>query len=103
MRPQQLGTIIKGTGILKSQSRKGNMYNYHTEGYTLTRQYGNIYSFDYYGRLELARRSEAQEQALQERRQEAVAKVLKVLEDRGIVTELKGSTIFITLPTETGE
>jgi hypothetical protein len=103
MRPQTLGAIIKRTGILKSQQRKGNMYNYSTEGYTLTRQAGNVYTFDYYGRLELARRTESQEHALNERRREAVSKVLRALEDKGIPTLLDGLTIHITLPTETGE
>jgi hypothetical protein len=103
MKPQTLGAIIKRTGILKSQQRKGNMYNYSTEGYTLTRQYDGRYIFDYYGRLELARRTESQEHALNERRREAVHKVLTVLGERGIPTLLDGMTIYITLPTETGE
>ena len=100
MKAQQLGKIIKGAGIMKSQSRKGNMYNYHTEGYELTRQYGNRYSFNYYGRLQLARLTESQEQALNERRREAISTVLRLLSDKGIPTELDGTTIFITLPQE---
>lgn len=100
MKAQQLGRIIKSTGIMKCESRKGNMYNYHTEGYELTRQAGNQYSFNYYGRLQLARLTEGQENALNERRREALSKVLAVLGERGIPTELDGTTIFITLPQE---
>jgi hypothetical protein len=100
MKAQQLGKIIKSTGIMKSENRKGNMYNYHTEGYTLDRQYDGRYLFDYHARLELARRTEAQQEALNERRREALSKVLKVLGDKGIHTLFVGTTIYITLPQE---
>jgi hypothetical protein len=100
MKAQQLGKIIKNTGIMKSEKRKGRMYNYHTEGYTLDRQYDGRYLFDYHARLELARRTEAQETALNERRREALSKVLRVLGDKGIATLLDGTLIYITLPQE---
>jgi len=97
MTPQALGAMIKRTGIMKAQDRKGNMYNYHTEGYRLTREYGNRYSFNYYGRLQMARLTEAQEQALNERRREALNKVLNLMMEKNIQTELDGTTLIITL------
>ena len=103
MRAQTLGAMIKRTGIMKAQDRKGNMYNYHTEGYRLTREYGNRYSFNYYGRLQMARLTEGQEEALNERRREALSKVLNLLIDKGIATELDGTTLYITLPKEDTE
>lgn len=100
MKAQQLGKIIKGTGIMKSENRKGTMYNYHTEGYTLDRQYDGRYLFDYHGRLQMARLTEGQETALNERRREALSKVLAILGERGIATLLDGTHIYITLPQE---
>lgn len=99
MTPQALGAMIKRTGITKSASRKGNFYNYYTEGYRLTRQYGNKYTFDYVGRLELARRTEAEQERLAERRREALEKVLRLLQDKGIKTELSETTLWIDLET----
>jgi predicted DNA-binding WGR domain protein len=95
--PQALGAMIKRTGIMKSQDRKGNMYNYHTEGYSLVRQYGKRYTFNYYGRLQMARLTEAQEQALNERRRDALNKVLNLMMEKNIRTELEGTTLIITL------
>jgi hypothetical protein len=97
MTPQALGAMIKRTGITKSASRKGNFYNYHTEGYRLTRQYGNKYIFDYVGRLELARRTEAEWARLAEKRNEAMQKVLTLLESKGIKAEILDDTLWITL------
>lgn len=99
MTPQALGAMIKRTGIRKSKSRKGNFYNYYTEGYTLTRQHANKYTFDYVGRLELARRTEAEQERLAERRREALEKVLRLLQDKGIKTELSETTLWIDLET----
>jgi hypothetical protein len=99
MTPQALGAMIKRTGITKSASRKGNFYNYHTEGYTLTRQHSNKYTFDYVGRLQMAIRTEAEQERLAERRREALEKVLRLLQDKGIKTELSETTLWITLET----
>ena len=99
MTPQALGAMIKRTGITKSASRKGNFYNYYTEGYRLTRQHGNKYTFDYVGRLELARRTEAEQERLAERRSEAMQKVLTLLESKGIKVEISDGTLWITLET----
>lgn len=95
--PQALGSLIKRTGVLKSADRKGNSYNYHTEGYTLTRQHGNRYTVDYYPRLQLALRSESQEQAFQARRQQALDTIVQALTAKGISCELQGSTLWIEL------
>jgi hypothetical protein len=95
--PQTLGSLIKRTGIMKSENRKGRMYDYHTEGYTLERQYDGRYRFTYIGRLELVIRNEAQEQRLAERRREALSTVLSLLSSKGITTELSGTDIYITL------
>ena len=95
--PQALGSLIKRTGVMKSADRKGNSYNYHTEGYTLTRQYGKKYTVDYYPRLQLARNSEAQELAFQARREEALATIAQALTAKGISCELKGRTLWIEL------
>lgn len=82
--PQALGSLIKRTGVMKSADRKGNSYNYHTEGYTLTRQSGKRYTFNYYPRLQLARPSEAQEQAFNERMHHAFSVVKQALESKGV-------------------
>jgi diphthamide synthase (EF-2-diphthine--ammonia ligase) len=95
--PQALGSLIKRTGIMKSQSKKGNSYNYHTEGYTLTRQYGKRYTFEYWGRLQLSILSPSQQDALNERRREALSTVLRVLSEKGISTRLEGTTLWIIL------
>lgn len=95
--PQALGSLIKRTGVLKSHTKKGNSYNYHSEGYTLTRQYGKRYTFEYWGRLQLSILSPSQQQALDERRREALATVLRVLTDKGISTRLEGTTLWIIL------
>lgn len=97
MTPQALGALIKRTGITKSQSKKGNSYNYYTEGYTLTRQYGNRYSFSYCGRLQLARETESQIQSLNERKAEAFAKAEQALKDKGIRYTLDVHHIMIEL------
>ena len=97
MTPQALGAMIKRTGIRKAESRKGNFYNYHTEGYTLTRQYGKQYTFEYVGRLQMAMRTEAEREQLAERRREALAQVLRLLSDKGIQTKLDETTLWITL------
>lgn len=99
MTPQQLGAIIKKTGVRKSEDRKGNFYNYHTEGYSLVREYPkNRYSLRYYQRLQLARESEAQEQAFQERKREAFEVIEKALHDKGVAVERQGDILWITLP-----
>lgn len=97
--PQALGSLIKRTGVMKSADRKGNSYNYHTEGYTLTRQYGNRYTLDYYPRLQLAR-SEAQELAFLDRRAVALATISKALGSKGITFYIKDNTIWIDLGAE---
>jgi hypothetical protein len=95
--PQALGSLIKRTGIMKSADRKGNSYNYHTEGYTLTRQAGNRYTVDYYPRLQLARPSEAQEQEFMTRRSVALATISKALAGKGITFYIKDTTIWVEL------
>lgn len=97
MKPQALGAMIKRTGIRKSESRKGNFYNYHTEGYTLTRQYRKQYTFEYVGRLQMAMKTESEREQLAERRREALAQVLRLLTDKGIRTRLDETTLWIML------
>jgi hypothetical protein len=48
----------------------------------------------------MARLTEGQETALNERRREALSKVLAILGERGIATLLDGTHIYITLPQE---
>jgi hypothetical protein len=98
--PQALGSLIKRTGIMKSADRKGNSYNYHTEGYTLTRQYGKKYTLHYYPRLQLARPSEAQEQAFATRRAEAYEKITQALASKGIKFSIENGTLWIELEAE---
>jgi hypothetical protein len=95
--PQALGSLIKRTGVMKSADRKGNSFNYHTEGYSLTRQWGYKYTLNYYSRLSLARPTEGQEQAFQARQAEAFDKITQALEAKGIRYTIDGSTIWIYL------
>lgn len=95
--PQALGSLIKRTGVMKSADRKGNSFNYHTEGYTLTRQWGYKYTIEYYPRLSLARPTEGQEQAFRARQVEAFDKITQALEAKGIRYTLDGGTIWIYL------
>jgi hypothetical protein len=95
--PQALGSLIKRTGILKSADRKGNSYSYHTEGYTLTRQAGTNYTFNYYPRLQLARPSEAQEQAFNDRMHHAFSVVKQALEAKGIYFYADNGCLWIDL------
>jgi hypothetical protein len=102
MTPQALGSLIKRTGILKSDDRKGNSYSYHTEGYTLTRQAGTKYTFNYYPRLQLALRTEAQEQAFNDRMQHAFSVVKQALESKGIYYYVDGGCLWIDLGATNG-
>ena len=95
--PQALGALIKRTGARKAQSKQGNFYNYHTEGYTLTRQYGGRYTVEYHGRLQMARRTEAEWQAISERRNEAFRLIAEALTAKGITYELQDETLWINL------
>lgn len=95
--PQALGALIKRTGVLKSANKKGNFYNYHTEGYTLTRQYGGRYTVEYYRRLELARPSEQAEERFQARRDEAFRLITEALSAKGISHEFTDGTLWINL------
>jgi len=95
--PQALGALIKRSGVMKSADRKGNSYNYNTEGYSLTRQAGQKYTLNYYRRLQLARPTEAQELAFQARHAEALDTIAKALAAKGITFTLDGSTLWIDL------
>jgi hypothetical protein len=98
--PQALGALIKRTGVLKSADRKGNFYNYHTEGYTLTRQYGGRYTVEYYRRLELARPTEQERERFQARRDEAFRLIFQALSAKGIHHEFRDGTLWIDLEKE---
>lgn len=90
--PQALGAIIKRTGVTKSASRKGNFYNYNTEGYRLTRQYDGRYTVEYYARLELVRRTDSEQARFYERQEQAFNLIIKALEDKAIPYEFQAST-----------
>lgn len=98
--PQALGSLIKRTGIKKSADKKGNFYNYHTEGYQLTRQYGGRYTLDYYARLQMARPSDYEREAFQARRDEAFRLVFEALTAKGISHEFRDGTLWIDLTRE---
>lgn len=95
--PQALGAIIKRTGIIKSEQRKGNFYGYNTEGYALTRQYGKRYTVNYYARMQMARETEVQREAFLKRETEALAKIKQTLADKGIKYEIQDGTLWINL------
>lgn len=97
MKPQTLGALIKRTGVMKSENRKGNFYNYNTEGYSLTRQYGNRYTVNYYQRLTLGSMSDSQRESFNERRENGLALITQALEDKGIKVTRDGDTLWIEL------
>ena len=101
MTPQQLGALIKRTGIRKSARRKGRMYSYNTEGYRLERQYpGNRYTLDYRGETTLAPRSDWERERIAGRERELFDKVTAILLEKGIACEEREGSLWITLPVE---
>lgn len=99
--PQKLGAIIKRTGIRKSETRRGNSYRYHTEGYELTRQYGKgNYILSYYSRLTLARPSEAETEAYYQRMHEAFSLVSRALAAADIHHFIDNGMVYISLEEE---
>ena len=98
--PQALGSLIKRTGVKKSIDKKGNFYNYHTEGYRLTRQYGSDYTVEYYRRLEMARPTEQDQERFQARREEAFRLIAEALTAKGISHEFTDGTLWVSLELE---
>ena len=98
--PQALGALIKRTGVRKSASKRGNSYNYHTEGYQLTRQYGGRYTLNYYARLQMALPSDQERESFNARREQALSLIGKALADKGISHELRDGTLWISLESE---
>ena len=101
MTPQQLGALIKRTGVRKSQNRKGRFYAYNTEGYELQRGWPkNQYHLTYRGETTLARETEHQLQRLDERRTAGIAVIRAALIAKGITVEDNGGGLLITLEEE---
>lgn len=98
--PQALGSLIKRTGIKKSADKKGNFYNYHTEGYSLVRQHGQRYTVNYYSRLQMARPSEQERESFQARRDAAFCLIFQALSAKGISHEFRDGTLWIDLAQE---
>jgi len=84
MTPQALGALIKRTGVRKSESRKGNHFNYHTEGYSLSNQGGGVYSLSYYSKMSLVRETPEAEKSFNERQEQGLKTIFEALQAKGI-------------------
>lgn len=101
MTPQQLGAIIKRTGVRKAQYRRGRSFPYWTEGYVLDRGYPrNKYHLKYRGETTLALRDEFQRERLDQRAREGMEKIRAALLAKGVTVEENGGDFIITLPGE---
>lgn len=94
--PQRLGSIVKASGVRKSKSKKGNFYNYNTEGYRVNRQWKS-YSIDYVKELRLSIMTDRERESFEQRRTEAIATIAKTLTDKGLSFELNNDEITIYL------
>lgn len=94
--PQRLGSIVKASGVRKSKSKKGNFYNYNTEGYRVNRQWKS-YSIDYVKELRLSMMTDRERESFEQRRTEAIATIAKTLTDKGLSFELNNDEITIYL------
>lgn len=94
--PQRLGSIVKASGVRKSKSKKGNFYNYNTEGYRVNRQWKS-YSIDYVKELRLSIMTDRERESFEQRRTEAIATIAKTLTDKGLSFKLNNDEITIHL------
>jgi hypothetical protein len=97
MTPQALGALIKRTGVRKSENRKGNHFNYHTEGYSLSNQGQGVYSLSYYSRLSLVRETPEAEQSFNERQAQGLKTIFETLQAKGVKVVLGESNMRIEL------
>jgi len=84
MTPQALGTLIKKTGVRKSESKRGNSFRYHTEGYSLNNQGKGSYYLTYYSRLSLVRETPEAEKSFNERKEQGLKVIFDTLQAKGL-------------------
>ena len=95
--PQRLGSIVKSSGVRKSRDKKGNFYNYNTEGYRVNRQWAGRYTIDYVKELRLAIMTDREHESFLLRESEALTTIAKALTDKGLTFEMSNRDITIYL------
>lgn len=95
--PQKLGGILKSTGVRKSKNKKGNFYNYNTEGYRLNRQWAGRYTIDYVKELRLSIMTDREHESFMQRQSEALSEIAKALTDKGVSFTTDGHEITLYL------
>jgi len=95
--PQRLGGIVKSSKVRKSQNRKGNYYNYHTEGYRLDSHWRGRYTIEYVKELRLTIMSDTERERFEQRKSEALALIAKTLTEKGVTFEMEGDSITLYL------
>lgn len=95
--PQRLGSIVKNSKARKSQNRKGNYYNYHTEGYRLDSHWRGRYTIEYVDELRLTTMTEFARERFEQRKSEALALITKALTEKGVRFEMQGDLITLHL------
>lgn len=95
--PQRLGSIVKNSKVRKSQNRKGNYYNYNTEGYRLDSHWRGRYTVEYVKELRLTIMSDSERERFEQRKSEALASIAKALTEKGVAFEMDGGAITLYL------
>lgn len=95
--PQRLGSIVKSSGVRKSKNKKGNFYNYHTEGYRLERHWKGRYTIEYVKELRLTIMTDSERQRFEQRQGEALTAIANALTAKGLTFEKDNETITIYL------
>lgn len=96
--PQRLGSIVKSSGARKSKNKKGNFYNYHTEGYRLQGHWKGRYTIEYVRELRLTIMTDSERQRFEQRQSEALTAIANVLTAKGLTFEKESDTITLYLP-----
>lgn len=99
--PQRLGSIVKSSGVRKSKNKKGNFYNYNTEGYRVNRQWKS-YTIDYVKELRISMMTDSERERFEQRHNEALETIAKTLTDKGLVFEQDANNITIVLAEQVG-
>jgi hypothetical protein len=95
--PQRLGSIVKASGVRKSKNKKGNFYNYNTEGYRIDRHWKGRYTIEYLKELRFTIMTEGERDSFERREKEALSAIAKTLTDKAIKFEVEGDTITLYL------
>jgi hypothetical protein len=95
--PQRLGSIVKSSGVRKSRDKKGNFYNYHTEGYRLNSHWKGRYTIEYVKELRLSIMTDSERDNFEQRKNEALSVIAKSLTDKGVKFGQEGDEITIYL------